>query len=86
MNFRQGLRNLAAARRAGSAQRQSRASWFETREDALLTMRVRLRAVYEDLVLRSIATGSRECAPADDRKSARVKMTGSAMRLEGRSG
>jgi hypothetical protein len=35
------------------------ASWFETREDALLAMRVR------DLILRSIANGSRECAPDD---------------------
>jgi len=35
------------------------ASWFETREDALLTMRG------SDLILRSIANGSRECAPDD---------------------
>jgi hypothetical protein len=31
------------------------ASWFETREGALLTMRGWLRAAYENLILRSIA-------------------------------
>jgi hypothetical protein len=37
----------------------SGASWFETREDALLTMS------NQDLILSSIANGSRECAPDD---------------------
>ena len=49
-------------------------SWFETRagerkrcrEDALLTMRV------SDLILRSIANGSRECAPDDRLRDVRV--------------
>jgi len=44
------------------------ASWFETREDALLTMRV------QDLILRSIANGSRECAPDDGRRDASRRM------------
>jgi hypothetical protein len=39
------------------------ASWFETREDALLTMKVRLRAAYEDLILRSVAT---RCVSKDE--------------------
>jgi len=45
-----------------------RASWFETREDALLTMRV------QDLILRSIANGSRECAPDDRLRDASRRM------------
>jgi hypothetical protein len=45
------------------------ASWFETREDALLTMRI------WDLIPRSIATGSRECAPDDRLRDASRRMT-----------
>jgi hypothetical protein len=44
------------------------ASWFETREDALLTMRV------SDLILRSIANGSRESAPDDRLRDASRRM------------
>jgi hypothetical protein len=45
-----------------------RLSWFETREGALLTMRV------WDLILRSIANGSRECAPDDRLRDASRRM------------
>jgi hypothetical protein len=44
------------------------ASWFETREDALLTMRA------WGLILRSIANGSRECAPDDRLRDASRRM------------
>ena len=49
------------------------ASWFETREDALLTMR-ELDYKDLDLILRSIANGSRECAPDDRLRDASRRM------------
>ena len=53
---------------SGLRRRRAMASWFETREEALLTMRVC------DLILRSIANGSRECAPDDRLRDASRRM------------
>jgi hypothetical protein len=58
--------HLRASRRMGHG-----LSWFETRgAAALLTMRVRHTA----LILRSIANGSRECAPDDRLRDASRRM------------